>query len=203
MVDDAAADEGTDKPETAGSEGETPDGVTQTPEVKSEEKDTFDRKYVEALRAEAAGHRVRANEAEAALASAKRDEMSELERANADRDGEKQLRLAAEETLAQERLTNFVLSMADAFIDPQDVVDRIDLRSITVTDDGTPHKGSVKGLLDSIAKDKPYLLKASESGSGDGGTRSVVEVDQTIADQVEAEKKSLVDSGAFVEIPGM
>ena len=183
----------------AAEEGKKPDD-TDPLAGKDGDKDEFDREYVEKLRAENAKYRTRAKANQDKLDEIEREQMSDLEKSQADGKAETARADKAEEELAGERLANFVRAQASDFIDPQDAVDRMDMKSIRTNNDGTPDKGSVKSLLDAIAKDKPYLLKSANSGSGDGGTRGVSEKDQSDADKVNAQRKSLVDAGA-VPIP--
>ncbi len=185
-----------------GSEGEDEKSKEESDPLagKDGEGDTFDLAYVKKLRSEAAKYRTSAKSSQEKLDKIEREQMSDLEKAEADSKEDRSARKVAEKALAHERLTNFVIRLADTFHDPQDAVDAIDLESITMTTDGTPDPESVKVLLDAIAKDKPYLLKSGKRGSGDGGPRGNPDSELTDADKVKAEKKRLTDAG-MVEIP--
>lgn len=62
--------------------------------------------------------------------------------------------------MLSERKRSAVIALAGEFNDPNDLLALIDLDAIDTDDDGKPV--GVKGLVEKIAADKPYLLKSAK-----------------------------------------
>lgn len=116
-------------------------------------EDTFPRAYVEDLRRESAGHRTRAQAAEARL--------TELTEAAARAARESEARItAAEQRYTETLIASAILAGAArmGFIDPQDAVRLADTARVAVED------GRVAGAdtaLEELAKAKPHLLRGT------------------------------------------
>lgn len=145
---------------------------------------TFDQAYVDSLRKESAGRRVKAKEAverataaEAELAKIKQAEMDDLEKAQSNLETANETVTtataraeAAEQTLLAEQV-RFAVTIAAAeagFEDPTDALSMISQDDL-VDDEGSISAKKVKARLKALADSKPYLLKTAGSGSGDGG----------------------------------
>jgi len=134
-------------------------------------QDSFDRSYVEKLRAEAADWRTKFQALEKERAEREKAEMSEVERMRVEKE-EAEAKIQAMETLlTTERKRMAIISAAGAlkFRDPEDAVAHINFDDITLNQDGTPHKGSVEAAVKKIAETKKYLI--SGAGDADGGSR--------------------------------
>lgn len=199
----------------SGAEGEDDDAdpqVGDNDELNPEPSKTYDQAYVDSLRAEAAKRRVEAKEAadraeksEAELAKIRKAEMSELEAATATVE---ELRAQREEAvtqaealrtqLIQERVLNSVTTaaMEMGFNDPTDALSMIDQTEL-VDDDGNVQSRTVKARLKALSDSKPYLLKPSGAGSGDGrgGRTPPKEDDTTWEGRVAAHKQKMIESG--------
>jgi len=167
------------------------DGETSQEEAKSkaetkeskEEPETFSKEYVEKLRKEAAGHRVKNSEtatalevAEAKLKEIEQKDMDELEKAKADlKDAlAAQTKAESEKTAAVADAASLKISTAvtlaaieAGFNDPEDVLGMVSQDDL-VDDDGEINKKAIKARIKSLGEKKPYLLKQAGSGSGDG-----------------------------------
>lgn len=134
-------------------------------------QDSFDRSYVEKLRAEAADWRTKFQALEREKAEREKAEMSEVERLRVEKEEAEAKIRAAEALLTTERKRMAIISAAGAlkFRDPEDAVAHINLDDITLNQDGTPHKGSVEAAVKKIAETKKYLI--SGTGDADGGSR--------------------------------
>lgn len=136
-------------------------------------QDSFDRSYVEKLRAEAADWRTKFQALEREKAEREKAEMSEVERLRVEKEEAEAKVREAEALLTTERKRMAIISVAGAlkFRDPEDAVAHINLDDITLNQDGTPHKGSVEAAVKKIAETKKYLI--SGTGDADGGSRGV------------------------------
>ena len=137
---------------------------------------TFDQDYVDSIRSESAKYRKRAQEAETQIKEHDQAKMSEIDKAQA---------VATEATAEVEKLTNLLAAERTRnavtleatrmdFQDPFDALSLIDVSDLNHDEEtGKPTAKSVQGALKTLVKDKPYLLKESDSGSGsaDGGAR--------------------------------
>lgn len=167
--------DGAGSPPPAGDAGQEPatppsaDGGSPPAGDKPDDGKTYTQAYVDALRAESAGYRTKAKELEDREAERAKEQMSDIDRANAELAEEKGKREAAENQLVIERKRGAILAAASAakFLDPSDALAHIDLSSIQMTQDGEPHKGSVESAVKRIAEEKKYLI--SGPGSADGG----------------------------------
>lgn len=149
-----AEGEGQDPTEDPGGEGSTP---TTTPEP-----DMFPRPYVEELRNESASYRTKLREAEARLAELdakvkefEGEKLSEIERAQKERDEAAAARDAALAEARQIRMERMVSKIAANlnFNDPDDALAL--LPPLEPGDDGLPSEQAVRGALSTIAKNKP------------------------------------------------
>ena len=160
--------------------------------------ESFNKEYVETLRKESAARRVAAKESDAKvktledeLAKLKQAEMNDLEKAQTNLETEtkalaeeKARADAAEENLLNERVRNALISAAVEanFQDPEDATTMISQDDI-VDDDGEISAKAVKAKLKALVEKKPYLVKTSTTGSGDGGAG------RSPADEKDPEKK--------------
>jgi hypothetical protein len=128
---------------------------------------------VKKLRSEAAKYRVQAREAQDKLSEKEKAEMSEAERAKVEAEEAKAEAENLRSELRRERFQSALMSEASnqKFTDPTDVIALISQEDITIDEDGTPNRKSLKAAIERIAKAKPYLLTTTNSGSGDGGSR--------------------------------
>lgn len=139
---------------------------TSTPE-------SFSREYVEKLRRENADYRTKYQAAESKLTEQERAKMDAKDRAELERDEAKKSAEKLQNDLRMERIRNAVILEASDknFHDTEDAVRLIDLTDIKVNDDGSADKRSVKAAVEALAKEKKHLVKGSNPGSGDGGSR--------------------------------
>jgi hypothetical protein len=117
--------------------------------------------------------RERAKFADHADLKAKAARLDQIEAANAT-DLEKAVKAAKAEgeneaaTRANARIIKSearALAAAAQFRDPADAVAFLDLGSVRVSDDGEVDGAAVKGMLDDLAKAKPYLLNTASDGT--------------------------------------
>lgn len=143
-------------------DGQVPPVVEDTPAA-----ETFSKEYVQQLRAEAAENRKRAKDAEEKLAQRQRDDMSDLERATAERDQAKAeaeaARAAARESLLRAEVT--AAAVAANAVDPETVRVLVSGR-ISFDDDGQPV--GVHEAVTALLVEKPYLVKTTSTGGGSG-----------------------------------
>lgn len=174
---------------------------------------TFDQAYVESLRKESAGRRIKAKEsderataAEAELAKIKQAEMDDLEKATANLETANETAStataraeAAEATLLAERV-RFAVTIAAAesgFEDPTDALSMISQDDL-VDDEGEISGKKVKARLKALSDAKPYLLKAAGGGSGDGGPRGKPVDENSFEAKQEAYLKQMTSTGGRV-----
>ena len=174
--------DGDGEPDPSQAEGDAGDG--DGGEGEGDDPITFSQEDMSKVRGEAAGHRVKGKETQAALDKAeaelkelKQAEMTEIEKLKSD--------LAESQTAATEAEAGRVAALADAasfkiltsvtlaaieagFQDPADVLGMISQDEI-VDDEGEVVTKTIKARLKSLGDKKPYLLKQPGSGSGDGG----------------------------------
>jgi hypothetical protein len=154
-----------------GSGTQAPNASTTGQEGNGSNQDSFDRSYVEKLRAEAADWRTKYQSLEKEKAEREKAEMSEVERLRVEKEEAEAKIQAAEQLLLTERKRAAIVAMAGQlkFRDPADAIAHISLDDITMNQDGTPHKGSVEAAVKKIAEAKKYLI--SGAGDADGGSR--------------------------------
>jgi len=187
--------------------GDEPDG-----EQAEDHPQTFDAEYVEKLRKENAERRVAAKEAEAKataaeqeLAKIKRAEMDDIERMKVEL-AEKEAALEAatgeatsiRSQLQTERILNAVTMAATeaGFQDPADALTMISQDDI-VDDDGNVDTKAVARKLKTLSDKKPYLLKKTGPGSGDGGSggKGAIPDDGSFKGKVDKYRQQMIDSG--------
>ena len=174
---------------------------------------TFDQAYVDTLRKESAGRRVKAKESdakvealEAELAKIKQAEMNDLEKAttsleaavtkSTDAEGRA---TAAEAQLVAEQI-RFAVTIAASeagFEDPTDALSMIPQDGL-VDDEGEVSTKTVNARLKALADKKPYLLKASGKGSGDGGSTGKPADATTFEAKQDAYLKEMTSTGGRV-----
>ena len=183
------------------------DPPQQDPPATETQPETFPADYVEKLRQEAAANRVkgkeekeRADKLEKELQKIREAEMSELEKAQSELETQTS-RAAAAETMAQRlAVTLSVEREANAlnFRDPSDAESM--LGNIDLDDDGLPDSKLIKEQLKKLAKQKPYLLKESDPGDGDGGPKDPASPKDRFTEIKDKEAQRLRDSG-YIPIP--
>ena len=134
---------------------------------------TFDKAYVEKLRKESADYRTKLRDAEKKLSDREKAEMDDLTRAQTERDEFKSKAETTEQELARVRMSMAISSAAGAanFHDPDDAISLLDIKEISVDDEGNPNKQSVEAAIKRLSASKPHLVKGQGGGSGDGGAR--------------------------------
>lgn len=134
---------------------------------------SYDQAYVDSLRKQNAKYRTERNTAQGELDERKKAEMSDLEKAQTERDEEKTRGDTAETRLAEVLMQSEITVSATKadFHDPQDATSLILLGDIATNDDGSPNRQSVDAAVKRLAESKPHLVKGKGSGSGDGGAR--------------------------------
>lgn len=125
------------------------------------------------LRRENAALRAQKKEAEEKLSEKEKAELSEAERAKVEAEEAKQRAQQLEADLEQERFSRVLINAAatEKFNDPEDALVYISLDDVKRNDDGSFNKASLNAAVKALAKDKPYLIASTSSGSGDGGSR--------------------------------
>jgi hypothetical protein len=125
--------------------------------------------------------------------------MDAKDRAELERDEAKKRGDQLETDLRMERIRNAViLEAADKnFHDTEDAVRLIDLADIKVNEDGSPDKRSVKGAVETLAKEKKHLVKGSNPGSGDGSSRG----NGITSTDIAAKTSQELQSKGYVQIP--
>jgi hypothetical protein len=133
-----------------------------------QEQPTFDAAYVKKLRAEAAAHRKEAAEAKAKLKQREDAELSELEKAQKERDEAKATADTANAKVRDALLKATATAEAVKLniIDPELALLAI-RDKVTFSDDGEPE--NVTDVLAQLVKDKPHLV-GEKSTPGAGGT---------------------------------
>lgn len=180
-------------------------------------EDKYSQAYVDKLRKEAAKYRVSGKESvdelskvKAELAKIKQAEMSDLEKANTmleesstELETEKATRLAAESALRTERIQNAVMMAAvDAgFEDPSDALSMISQDDL-VDDEGTILTKAVKASLKALADKKPYLLKKSHPGSGDGSGFNKLDKPDSFEAKEKGYLKTFIEDGSRIVVGG-
>jgi len=176
-------------------------------------EDKFSQDYVEGLRKEAAGHRVkgkeeaaRADKAEAELAKIQKAEMTDLEAvktdletASTDLEEANATATAATSALRTERIVNAVTMAAleAGFEDPTDALSMISQDDL-IDDEGNIVTKTVTTRLSALAKKKPYLLKSHRPGSGDGGGHGTPEDPTTFQSKRDAYLKEMTSTGGRI-----
>lgn len=161
--------------ENKGEEGEgdtDADGDT-TPDPRgdsappSTEDATWLRKELDKARKEAAANR----KAKKDLERIQNETMSEAEKEKARQEERDRRATQLEQELQRERVANAVFRAAATigFADPSDAHRLIDESALSIDEEtGRPDPASVKSALDQLAKEKPYLLGKTNTGSGSG-----------------------------------
>lgn len=134
-------------------------------------QDTFPRPYVEQLRTEAAASRTRAKALEAKLKEYEDRDLSEMDRAKKEAEDATAERESLRAELISTKRESLVhrLALELHFNDPSDAIAL--LPTLEPGEDGLPSEKAIKGALQTILKDKPYLAATSSPGGGDGGGR--------------------------------
>jgi len=198
-----------------GAEGEDPPAdppppeTPPAPEPQDKQPETFPADYVERLRAEAAANRVkskeekeRAEKAEAELKKIRDAELSEIEKAQKLAE-ESTSRASAAEAKAQAlALALTVEREANKlnFRDPSDAQSMLSLDNIELDDDGLPARDGIEKQLTKLAKKKPYLLKESSPGDGDGGPKDPPKPTDAFSKKREEEAARLKEQG-YIAMP--
>lgn len=169
--EDAGSGTQTSSPGGEGTGTQAANASTTGEEGAGTNQDSFDRSYVEKLRAEAADWRTKFQSLEKERAEREKAEMSEVERLRVEKEEADAKIKAAETLLVTERKRMAIIAAAGQlkFRDPEDAIAHISLDDITLNQDGTPHKGSVEAAVKKIAEAKKYLI--SGTGDADGGSR--------------------------------
>jgi hypothetical protein len=180
-------------------EGETPPPPPPPNDPPKEEQkpENFSREYVEGLRKEAADNRRKAVAAEAKLKEQDDAKLSETERLQKERD-EATARAEQTEARARQRVIRSevrVVASELGFADPSDAHRFLDDDAIELDDDGEPK--NVKALLEKLAKDKPYLLKAEDKRNGPPDTPRSNGGPKSSADAVRQEIESMRATGRY------
>ncbi len=190
------------------------DDTSQEDNDGDDEPKTFDQAYVDSLRKESAGRRVKAKESdarvstlEAELAKIKQAEMDDLEKATANLETANETATtataraeAAEAVLLAEqvRFSVTIAATEAGFEDPTDALSMISQDDL-VDDEGEISTKKVKARLKALADAKPYLLKAAGSGSGDGGPRGKPVDDTSYEARQAAYLKEMTTTGGRVQ----
>ncbi|KKM99054.1 hypothetical protein LCGC14_1151710 [marine sediment metagenome] len=134
---------------------------------------TYDQAYVEKLRKEAADRRVKLNEVEKELAERKKADMTDLEKAQTEREEEKTRADIAETALGKSLMESAVTTAAsDAkFHNARDAISLLGSDEIATNEDGSPNEQSVKAAVKRLGEASPHLVKGKDAGSGDGSAR--------------------------------
>ncbi len=206
-----------------GADGDDDEGETSQEEgVKDDDGDddgdddtetTFSREAMEKVRKEAASHRVekKANaealeKANAELKELKQKEMDELEKAKADLEESLTATKTAEARAIAAEANSVTLKISTAvqlaaiqagFNDPEDALSMISQDGL-VDDEGEVSAKTVKARLKSLGEKKPYLLKQSGAGSGDGGPTGRPEDEESFEGKVKAHTEVMLGSGGRV-----
>ncbi len=206
-----AADDDEDEEETSQEEGEKDDEGADDDDTDT--KDSFSKEEMSKVRNEAAKHRVekQANAKELSetkdrLKELEQKEMDELEKAKADlTDALKEAKDATARAIAAEAdsaslqiSTKVTLAAIKAgFNDPEDVLSMIPQDEL-VDEEGEVSASKIKAKVKSLADKKPYLLKQSGSGSGDGGPTGRPEDEESFDGKVAAHTKEMLEVGGRV-----
>lgn len=189
-------------PPADGGAGKTPEPeATTTPP--SDDGDTFSRDYVEKLRKEAADNRKRAQAAEAELQKKADADLSDMEKMTTRAESAETANVAGSAALREERIANAVLRVAHDlnFHDPADARGALILDDIDFDDNGRPDETQIKTQLQKVAKEKPYLISTTVTGSGDGApTGDPVTPPDEFQASVDKHKEEFEKQG-FVPIP--
>lgn len=168
------------------------------------DQDTFDRSYVEKLRKESADYRTRAKKAEEELEERRKAEMSDLEKAQTEKEKADQRAQQLEQELDYMRLQAAVTAEANSqnFHDPEDALSLIDRDSISKSDEGQYNRQSVQAAVKRLADSKPHLIKGKNAGagSGDGGARGQGGANMTEQERHQALEKEYQERGG-VPVP--
>lgn len=147
------------------------------------EPQTYSQEYVDKLRKEAAGHRVKGNEKDERIADlektvselkkAEMDDIDRLRTENEEKDAEiaalKEVNATTASNLRTERIHNAVMQAAADWNDPSDALSMVSQDDI-IDDEGNVDHKAIKSQLKKVTDKKPYLLKqGGGAGSGDGG----------------------------------
>lgn len=162
--------------------GTTPDPPEPTPK-------TFDEEYVKKIRDEAAKYRTERNNLQKEKDDAAKAKMDETDRLKLEKEEADQRTKEVEAQLATERIGNAISRAAStaSFFAPDDAAAFIKASDIKLLEDGTPDMRSVKAAVETLAKDKPHLVRGL--GSGDGGWQSAPPTDAQKIKQYEDELK--------------
>ena len=171
--------------------------------------------YVEKLRKENAAKRIKAKDAneradklQAELDEIRKAEMTDLEKAQTDLEETgsrvevaEARAVAAEAKLQSVTISNAVtLAAIEAnFQDPADALSMISQDDI-IDDEGNVSAKTVKARLKSLADKKPYLVKKSGSGSGDGGARGSAADEDTFQAKQKKYLEQMTTSGGRVPV---
>lgn len=156
---------------------------------------TYDQAYVEKLRKEAADRRVKLNEVEKELAERKKADMTDLEKAQTERDEEKTRADTAETALGKSLMESAITAAASAanFHNARDAISLLGSDEIATNDDGSPNEQSVKAAVKRLGEASPHLVKGKDAGSGDGSARG--DGAGKVEDQQEKYKKQFQEQG--------
>lgn len=147
-------------------------GTTPDPDPATPPEVTFSLEDVKKLREEAAKYRTERNTLQKEKDEKAKAEMAEVDRLKLEKE-EADTRVKEIETqLATERIGNAISRAAStaSFFAPDDAAAFIKASDIKLLEDGTPDMRSVKAAVETLAKDKPHLVRGP--GSGDGGWQS-------------------------------
>jgi len=192
-------------PPTGDPAGKTPepDATTTPPPEDPPDGDTFPRSYVEKLRKESADARKRTQAAEAKLKEKADADLSDQERLTARADTAEKAVASQTVALREERIVNAVLAAAHRldFHDPADARGALVLDDIDFDENGYPDAKQVADQLKKVAKDKPYLISTTPTGSGDGAPTGDPAAPKDQYQKWVDEAQDELDKQGFVRIP--
>lgn len=165
--------------------GTTPDPDPATPP----EAPTFSLEEVKKLREEAAKYRTERNTLQKEKDEKAKAEMAEVDRLKLEKEEADGRVKEVEAQLATERIGNAISRAATtaSFFAPDDAAAFIKASDIKLLEDGTPDMRSVKAAVETLAKEKPHLVRGP--GSGDGGWQSAPPTNAQHIKQIEDELK--------------
>lgn len=190
--------------------GQEPAGSKKA-KAKDDKPKTFSQDYVDELRSEAAGNRVKAKEnadelkkLQAKVTDIEKGEMDDLERAKseleeaavkmAELETETVSARAEAKTLKVEHAVMLAAIGAD-FRDPADALSMISQDDL-IDEEGKLSNKKITARLTAIAEAKPYLIKPTGTGSGDGAPKGTPPMDdESFTARVERHRKEMIESG--------
>lgn len=180
-----------------GSDADDEDEGDEDEGAKSKDERTYSAKYVKRLKDEAKRARLEKEAAETKIKNALGDKDDDKGKG----DETAALKAALRKQALEHAVT--IEAIALGFADPGDAYALVDTSEIDTNEEThEADRDDIKAALKTLLKSKPYLAKGQGKnvGDGDGGARGGTPKPQTYATLVEAKKKELVNSGAYVSI---